>query len=106
MLIRNKRSYALNIAIPQPDGSFVEADVEPGATIDVPDELALGKPAEGTVRVDSDRPKLGLTAGDLDPLAPGYSPGMGGLLDQLDNWERAKAPRAAAEAAGEGSADQ
>ena len=69
--IRNKRDYEVEI----PDVGVVEA----GGTIDVPAELANGRPATGTKLDD----------GSFDETSPDYDAGSTGLLDQDDTWEKA-----------------
>lgn len=64
MLIRNKTTDAREISV----GEF-SALVEPGETVEVPDEVANGTPAEGD------------------------HPGTSGLLAQEAVWEKAKAPK-------------
>lgn len=74
--IRNKTSEVREI-----DGVGV---VEPGETIDVPDELANGTSATGE-----------------DPTAEGYHPGVSGLLAQEDVWEKATTKRTTSTPSGE-----
>lgn len=71
MFIRNKTAEARDIAV----GDF-SAFVEPGETVEVPDEVAKGTEPSG------------------EEGAPEYDPGTSGLLAQEDVWEQAKTSKA------------
>lgn len=73
MQIRNKTDQAREIVV----GDFT-ALVESGETVDVPDEIANGRPATGD-----------------DPTEPGFDAGLSGLLEQPDVWEKASGRKAA-----------
>jgi hypothetical protein len=60
------------IAVPTPAGDVV---CKHGETIDLPDDIVHGTPAEG------DPPTI---ANGFH--SPGYRPGVGGLVDQTTNW--------------------
>lgn len=66
-----------------PIGPDAEIAAPSGATVDVPEEIAHGRPATG------------------EPGTPGFDPGTTGLLAQPDNWQPAKAGKTTTPVAGE-----
>lgn len=78
MLIRNKTLEGREIEV----GEF-SAYVESGETIEVPDEIANGSPAQGEEFLDDEKTQRN----------PEFHPGTSGLLAQDDVWEKASAPR-------------
>jgi hypothetical protein len=67
------------IAVPTPGGDVV---CQRGETIDLPDDIVHGTPPHG------DPPTL---ANGFH--SPGYKPGIGGLVDQTDNWTAPTPPK-------------
>lgn len=79
MYIRNKTSEAREIA----SGDFF-AYVEPGETVEVPDEIGNGVKATGDEFLDEEKTQRN----------PEYHPGSSGLLAQSDVWERSSKAKA------------